>query len=112
MTDEAKSRAITLESELERVLKILRDSYDPVLVYVFGSMASGTVNEWSDIDMVIVKRTNKRFLDRTAEVLDLIEPRVGIDVVVYTPEEWAVMVREKAFIRKEIAGKGKLLYAA
>jgi len=112
MTDQAMARKAALSSELERVVGVLRDAYAPQLVYVFGSVAHGDVSEWSDVDMVIVKETDKRFLDRIAEVLDLVVPRLGMDVVVYTPAEWAALSRQRRFVREEVLGKGKLLYAA
>jgi len=93
-------------------MAILLESYAPQLVYVYGSMASGNISEWSDIDLVIVKETDKRFLDRTAEVLELLSPRIGMDIVVYTPGEWSVLLQKQHFVREEIAQKGKLLYAA
>ena len=112
MTEKAAQRMEALNHELERVLDILRRCYTPKLIYIYGSLATGIVKEWSDIDLVIVKDTSKRFLDRTAEVLDLISPRVGMDIVVYTPKEWETMLRERRFVQEEIVQKGKILYAA
>jgi len=43
------------------------------------------VHEWSDIDMVVVKDTPKRFLDWIEEVLFMVYPKVGFNIVVYTP---------------------------
>lgn len=103
-------RRVILEAELERYVKLLREHYDPQRILLFGSLASGEVREWSDIDLVIIKETERRFLDRTREVLELLRPRVGIDVLVYTPDEFAQMVQQRAFVRDEIVGKGRVLY--
>jgi predicted nucleotidyltransferase len=99
-----------LEAELNRYVTMLREQYNPESVRVFGSMATGTVHEWSDIDLVIVKETNQRFLERTKEVLQLLQPKVGLDVLVYTPDEFKQLCQERAFVRDEIAGKGRILY--
>lgn len=103
-------RRVILEAELERCVKLLREHYDPQRILLFGSLAAGEVREWSDIDLVIIKETERRFLDRTREVLELLRPQVGIDVLVYTPDEFAQMVQQRAFVRDEIVGKGRVLY--
>lgn len=73
-------------------------------------MVSGTTHEWSDLDLVIIKETTQRFLDRTKEVIQLLQPRVGIDILVYTPVEFEKLCQERAFVQEEILGKGKILY--
>jgi hypothetical protein len=40
----------------------------------------------------------------------LLQPRVGIDILVYTPVEFENLCKERAFFREEILGKGKILY--
>jgi uncharacterized protein len=100
--DAAIIRQHLLETELHRYVTILLEHYDPRSVWVFGSMATGTVHEWSDIDLVIVKETNQRFLERTKEVLRLLQPKVGLDVLVYTPDEFKQLCQERAFVRDEI----------
>ncbi|NJK52041.1 MAG: nucleotidyltransferase domain-containing protein [Leptolyngbyaceae cyanobacterium SU_3_3] len=106
----ATTRQQLLETELDRYVSVLREIYDPRSIRVFGSMATGTVHEWSDIDLVIVKETNQRFLERTKEVLRLLQPKVGLDVLVYTPAEFEQLCQERAFVRDEIVNKGKVLY--
>ncbi len=99
-----------LESELKRYLALLAEQYRPQKVLLFGSLASGETGEWSDLDLVIIRETDKRFLDRTKEVMQLLRPRVGVDILVYTPAEYEHLSRERPFVRDEIAGKGKGLY--
>ena len=71
----AKRRAV-LEAELARYVQLLREHYAPQRVVLFGSLTSGEVEEWSDIDLVIIKETDRKFLDRTRDVLQLLRPRV------------------------------------
>jgi predicted nucleotidyltransferase len=100
-----------LDAELQRYILLLREQYQPEKVILFGSLAAGEIGEWSDIDLVIVKETEQRFLDRTKEVLQLLRPRVGVDILVYTPQEFEALSRERPFVRTEIQEKGKVLYA-
>ena len=42
--------------------------------------------------------------------MQLLRPRVGVDILVYTPAEFERLSHERAFVRNEIVGKGKVLY--
>jgi predicted nucleotidyltransferase len=109
-SEKAAQRRALLEAELKRYVKQLREEYDPERILLFGSLASGNVEEWSDIDLVIIKETKSRFLERIREVMQLLRPQVGVDVLVYTPDEFARLVNERTFVRQEILAKGKVLY--
>ena len=108
--NQVSDRQQLLLAELNRYVDLLRDFYHPQSIILFGSMVSGTTHEWSDLDLVIVKETTQRFLDRTKEVIQLLQPRVGIDILVYTPVEFENLCKERAFFREAILGKGKILY--
>lgn len=105
-----QARRVLLERELNRWLPLLIAHEQPERIILFGSYPAGEVGEWSDLDMVIVKETEAPFLDRTRDVLALLKPRVGLDVLVYTPEEFERLGRERAFMREEILAKGKVIY--
>ncbi|MEA5617958.1 nucleotidyltransferase domain-containing protein [Cronbergia sp. UHCC 0137] len=107
--DPVSDRQQLLLSELNRYVSLLENFYKPQSILLFGSMSTGTTNEWSDIDLVIIKETTKRFLDRAKEVIQLLQPQVGLDVLVYTPNEFEQLCQERAFVRDEILGKGKIL---
>lgn len=109
-TPTAARRRAFLTAELNRCLALLVEHYRPQKVLLFGSMADGKTEEWSDLDMVIIKETSKRFLDRTKEVMQLLRPRVGVDILVYTPDEFKRLSNERTFVQNEIAGRGKVLY--
>lgn len=108
--ENAAQRRAVLEAELARYVQLLREQYAPQRILLFGSLISGEIREWSDIDLVIIKETERKFLDRTREVLQLLRPQVGVDILVYTPDEFDQLVQQRAFVRDEIVGKGKVLY--
>lgn len=100
-----------LKKELQRIIETLRSEYRPEKIILFGSLVSGQTNSWSDIDLVIIKSTEKRFLERLKEVALLTQPRVGVDFFVYTPQEFREMTKEEGvFQRSEMFQKGKVLY--
>ncbi len=105
------ARQQLLDAELKRILPLLEEEYAADAVLLFGSTASGDIHQWSDLDLIIVKDTNRRFLDRIKDVIKLVKPRVGMDIIVYTPQEFDQLSEERAFVRDEILAKSKVLYA-
>ncbi len=111
MADQENSdRQRLLEQELERFLRLLARVPDLDRVMVFGSMAGGEIHPWSDLDLVIVQRTNVPFLRRIRETRRLLRPRVATDIFVYTPQEFEQLCRERLFFREEVLGRGKVVY--
>ncbi len=104
-----KMRKLLLREELKKDLNILKEKYHPYKVILFGSLNSGKVNEWSDIDLLIIKETDKPFFERMKEIYLLLEPKVGMDILVYTPKEYGYM-KERVFFKNEVLQKGKVLY--
>lgn len=113
-------RRAALEAELERIRARLAAAYCPERIILFGSLAEARrrpgadpIHEWSDLDLAIVKATPLAFAQRGREVLDLVEPRVGLNVVVYTPDEmWLAERSGNAFVRDEILRKGRVVFDA
>ncbi|MEW6374228.1 MAG: nucleotidyltransferase domain-containing protein [Thermodesulfobacteriota bacterium] len=103
-------RKKVLRDEINRIVGIIKKEYKPDKIILFGSMAKGEVDEWSDIDLLIVKDTEKRPVDRSIEICKLIHPNVGIDLFVYTPEEYDALIKEKFSLMMNILREGKVLY--
>jgi predicted nucleotidyltransferase len=98
-------------ARIRQLLDALR-RYRPERVYLFGSWARGEEDDLSDLDVVVIKRTSSPFFDRLREVLELLPPGTGgIDVLVYTPEEFEAMQREGNAFAEMIVEEGKLIYA-
>jgi len=102
------NRKEELEQALKKIVEKLKKDKSVKLILLFGSLARGEVREWSDIDLIVVKETDKRFLDRLDEIYK--EAEVAMDVLVYTPEEFERM-KNRSFIKKAIE-EGKILYEA
>lgn len=108
----SEHRVQQLEENLARILSDLKARYDPEQVIVFGSLASGNVTETSDLDLLIVKQTGKRFFDRIKEVVQICDYDIGVDFLVYTPKELIEAAKINTFVREEILSKGKVVYRA
>lgn len=106
----AEQRRVRLEAELQRFLAVVTAHMHPECIILFGSLASGQVHEWSDLDVVVIAETELPFLDRLEQIFLRLEPHVGLDVLVYTPEEWRRLRATRLFVQEEIVRKGRVLY--
>jgi len=97
-----------LEGELERILNRLKNDTSVRKVLLFGSLARGDARDHSDIDLIVVKDTQMRFLDRLDEFYD--DAREAMDILVYTPQEFEEM-KERPFVKRALR-EGKMLYEA
>ncbi len=61
-------------------------------VILFGSFARNTQTRKSDVDLIVIKQTDKRFFDRYDDFND-IESYVcmPVDCLIYTPAEWEII---------------------
>ncbi len=105
-------RADHLEKALDRMVAVLVKEYRPEKIILFGSFASGMVHEGSDLDLLIIKETTKRPIDRQVEVYGLVKPEIGIDLFIYTPQEFRYLESIGFSLVKEMVANGKVLYEA
>ncbi len=78
--------------------KYFEEKQGVVGVIVFGSFANGDNTRRSDLDLVIIRNTKERFIDRLKNYLDIDDVTgISTDLLVYTPEEWEDMKKTKFF---------------
>ena len=97
----------------KRVRKLLKYilPYQPDRLYLFGSWARGEEDELSDLDLVIIKQTDTPFFERLREVAHLLPEDMGaVDLLVYTPKEFATMERNGNAFAEMILEEGRLIY--
>jgi len=98
---------------IQDILEKLVAGYAPQRVILFGSYAYGEPDENSDIDLLIVKDTDKRPIERWMEVKRLLRDRsrtMSVSPLVYTPKELEERLAIKDFFIQEVVEKGKVLY--
>lgn len=83
--------------------------YQPEKIILFGSYAYGKPHEDSDVDLVIIKKTNEPFLERFKRARSLIRTQFAVDLFIFTPEEFEAG-RKNNILMSEIAKKGKVIY--
>ena len=109
-TEGAAAREKLLRQELQRFIKVVTQHMQPECIILFGSLAAGQVDEWSDLDVVVIAATGLPFYERIKQVLRLVRPKAGMDILVYTPDEWQEMTSQRLFVQDEILTKGNVVY--
>lgn len=103
-----------IQSLLREVVEVLAAEYQPERIILFGSYAYGEPDATSDIDLLILKETDKSFPKRWAEVCELAAEIVGtipFSPMVLTPTELEERRAKGDQFFGEILRKGKVLYA-
>ncbi len=109
-TEAAAAREKLLRQELERFTDVVTQHMQPECIILFGSLAAGQVDEWSDLDLVAVAATDLPFYERIKRILHLVRPKAGMDILVYSPDEWQEMTSQRLFVQNKILTKGKVVY--
>ncbi|MGH7901037.1 MAG: nucleotidyltransferase domain-containing protein [Thermodesulfobacteriota bacterium] len=98
--------------KMERLVECLR-RYNPERIIIFGSYARGDSDEFSDIDVVVIKKTEKRFIERLIEVARCLDNDLGkVDVFVYTSEEFEDMSHSGNPFIEKVLKEGRVIYQA
>jgi predicted nucleotidyltransferase len=81
-------------------------------VWLFGSYVRGRRDLCTDLDLLVIMRSEHDMLTRTARLYERVAAAVALDVdldlVVYTPEEFAQM-RGRGFVQ-HVLSEGRVIY--
>ena len=108
MNGDKKIRKIIL-----RMAEKIKTVYNPEKIVRFGSYAWGKPIRGSDVDLFIIKKTNERHIDRAVRICEIIDEEnclVGVDVLVYTPEELSHRLNIGDVFIQKILREGEVLY--
>jgi predicted nucleotidyltransferase len=62
--------------------------------YIFGSYGTSEFGPDSDVDIMLVAETDKTFTERALDYPDLYDLAAALDLLVYTPEEFATLTED------------------
>lgn len=100
--------AQALDQRVERFrseyLPLLVERFRPASVVVFGSRARGDALKHSDLDLMVVSQAfaNVRWLDRPGLVLESVPVPFAVELLCYTPEEFARKSEEFGIVRTAV----------
>jgi uncharacterized protein len=77
----------------DEFIKQLRSSLAGRVIeaWIFGSFAEETMHHYSDIDLILVKKTDIKFVERSFEFQDIRDIGPEMDILVYTPTEFKAL---------------------
>ena len=83
--------------------------FNPEKIILFGSYARNEVDEESDIDIIVVYQTEKKFMDRLEELYMKWSIPKAVDILAYTPDEFMDMMRDNFFLKQAVK-EGIIIY--
>lgn len=102
-----------VQNQLNEIVTVIKANIDPVSIYLFGSFASGNFQQDSDIDLLIVAPSKDRPLERRMKLRKLLieyDRNLGLDLLIYTPEEYNMLINEPSSFIHAITKNGLKLY--
>lgn len=100
------------EKEIKKITDAIVKKYKPEKIFLFGSFAWGNPTKDSDVDLFIVKKSNKSSRELAREIDEsLVERKLPIDILVYSPKEVKRSINEyKSLFIEDILRHGKIIY--
>ena len=96
--------------EIRQLSDTIVREFRPERVILFGSYASGTAREDSDIDLLVVMPFRGNRVRKAVEILEKIKTRAAVDLMVRTPEDVQRRVGLNDFFLKSILDRGTVLH--
>lgn len=100
-----------LAERIDKIVETLLNTFQVKKIVLFGSYARGDFDpEYSEIDLLIVANTEKKFLERIRIVRDTTEGVPFVNPLVYTENEYRDLIKEGEGFIEEALEEGKLIY--
>lgn len=109
MVKDRKIKKLILE-----IIDRLKKGYEPDKIILYGSYAYGQPTRDSDLDLFIIKKTDKRRIDRFVEVKRMIyDPKrhISVSPIIYTPKEIEERIAIGDDFIREVLAQGEIIYA-
>ena len=103
-----------IPSEITDIVSIIKTT-NPQKIFLFGSYATGEGDKDSDIDLIIVSSSDDPPLERRLKLRRLLKKYdrfFGIDLLVYTPDEFNMLKAEPSSFVFSSLKNGVTLYDA
>lgn len=106
---------LSVQKLIQQIVEKIKKEYGPKRIVLFGSYAYGTPSRDSDIDILVIKETTERPIDRRVKIANIVsDPKrfIPVESIVMTPGELEERLKRGDQFVKEILEKGEELYAA
>ncbi len=98
---------------IQKIVEKLIKEYNPIKIVLFESYNRGPTHRDSDIDLLIIKQTEKRPVDRFVEVKKILynpSLKTLLSPIILTPKELETRITLGDTFFKEIIEEGVILY--
>ena len=99
-------------SSIQELTARIVQEFQPERVILFGSYAYGTPTSDSDVDLLVVLPHEGKGTRKAIEILNTINPKIPVDLLVRTPEQLDRRLAWNDFFLQEVMKKGRVLYEA
>jgi uncharacterized protein len=103
--------AITLSEDVTDLVDHIATRFNPAQIILFGSHATGTAADESDVDLLVVTETGGRPIRRAVEIFCTLDHRFAVDLFVRSPEQLEKPSPSDILLR-EILAEGVTVYEA
>ncbi|MEW6103705.1 MAG: nucleotidyltransferase domain-containing protein [bacterium] len=99
------------ERLLNDIINKIKTHFHPLKVILFGSYAEGKSKPDSDVDLLVIMKSNERPAKRAIKIRKLCRPRfLSMDILVRTPREIEERLKINDFFIKKIIENGRVVY--
>ena len=105
-------RGVDANQKINLILEALKNEFNPLRVFLFGSRVNGNANSESDFDfVVVVKETNKTRIENMRRARSLAREVAGVsaDVFVYDQKEFDEYKDELSSVPESAINTGREL---
>lgn len=96
--------------QVEALSRRIAREFDPEKIILFGSYARGNPRTDSDIDLLVLLRFEGKAFEKSLEILNHLQPRHAVDVVVRRPDDAARRYAEFDPLIRDAFDHGIVLY--
>jgi len=102
----------SFSKQINELVEQIIAGYRPQKMILFGSQLQGKADKHSDVDLLIIKDTTTRRTRRREEALLDVQRSIPVDLIIVTPEEMEILLKNQAPFITEIVEKGTVVYDA
>src|SRR5437870_5279191 len=98
-----------MKEAVAQITTVLSGMPDVEKVSLFGSYARGRADLFTDLDVLVIMKTDKSFVERLRMLYTALRVPIDMDLLCYTPEEFDSL-KERSFLKRALVDE-VVLYA-
>ena len=98
------------DETIEQVVETIRDRYQPEKIILFGSRVWGQADSESDLDLLVIKESEKREVSGLVRRFQQRPYLLPLDILVKTPQEMEERLAMGDDFIREIVDRGRVVY--